>query len=161
MAYYNIDDADGTELTAGVSEHEIQAVAQRLANERGESVYYYEVSSEAARLAAIVPQIEKLSTLSANAWDMAVETAGPEYDGGSEERAESLRRLADACSDAYDDALLALGREDIDAAVDALETASRLESEGGDSSHADEALELLSDLSDESDMTEVEPDVAS
>ncbi len=42
MAYYNIDSADGNELTAGVSEHEIKAMAQRMANERGEAVYYYQ-----------------------------------------------------------------------------------------------------------------------
>lgn len=42
MAYYNIDTGDGNELCAGISEHEIERVAKRCANELGETVYYYQ-----------------------------------------------------------------------------------------------------------------------
>jgi hypothetical protein len=42
MSYYNIDSGDGNELCAGLSEQEVARVAQRLANERGESVWYYQ-----------------------------------------------------------------------------------------------------------------------
>lgn len=38
---FSIDDGDGTELAAGLSEYEVERVAQRLADERGEPVWYY------------------------------------------------------------------------------------------------------------------------
>jgi hypothetical protein len=41
--YYAIDDGDGNELTSGLQPHIARKIAQRLANERGESVYLYEV----------------------------------------------------------------------------------------------------------------------
>jgi hypothetical protein len=42
MTNYAIDDGDGNRLTAGLQEHNAEQVAQRMANERGESVYLYE-----------------------------------------------------------------------------------------------------------------------
>lgn len=42
MASYAIDDTNGSRLTAGLREHNAPIVAQRMANERGESVYLYE-----------------------------------------------------------------------------------------------------------------------
>jgi hypothetical protein len=45
MSYYNIDSGDGNELAAGMNEIEARRAAQRLANERGESVYLYEVGN--------------------------------------------------------------------------------------------------------------------
>ena len=39
---YAIDDSDGNQLTTGLSETEARATAQRMANERGTSVYLYE-----------------------------------------------------------------------------------------------------------------------
>jgi hypothetical protein len=42
MAYYNIDSGDGNELAAGLSLSDVERVAQRIANERGESVWYYQ-----------------------------------------------------------------------------------------------------------------------
>jgi len=44
--YWNIDSGDGNELTAGIQlESEARKIAQRMANERGESVYLYEVGA--------------------------------------------------------------------------------------------------------------------
>jgi len=46
MSYWNIDSGDGNELSAGIQlESEARKIAQRQANERGESVYLYEVGS--------------------------------------------------------------------------------------------------------------------
>lgn len=90
-----------------------------------------------------VAKIEKLQRQSVLAWEMAVETAGPEYAGGSEGKAEAMQSLADECDEAYDAAIAALESGDIDAARTALETAKSLESEGGDASHAISALEVL------------------
>ena len=42
MATYAIDDAHSNQLTCGLSEAEAHDVAQRMANDRGESVYLYE-----------------------------------------------------------------------------------------------------------------------
>jgi len=46
MANYAIDDGDGYQITTGLQEHEAHRVAQRIANERNESVYLYEEGSE-------------------------------------------------------------------------------------------------------------------
>lgn len=43
MTNYAIDDGDGNQLTAGLQDHNARKVAQRLADERGESVYLYEI----------------------------------------------------------------------------------------------------------------------
>lgn len=40
--YYSIDDAHGQRITAGLQEHVARQVAQRIANERGETVYLYQ-----------------------------------------------------------------------------------------------------------------------
>ncbi len=39
---YAIDDGNGNQITTGLSEHDARRVAQRIATERGESVYLYE-----------------------------------------------------------------------------------------------------------------------
>lgn len=39
---YGIVDGDGNMITTGVSEGRIHTVAQKLANERGESVWYFQ-----------------------------------------------------------------------------------------------------------------------
>lgn len=44
MTNYMIMDGDGNEITCGVQEHEIDAMAQRIATERGESVWYSDES---------------------------------------------------------------------------------------------------------------------
>lgn len=80
---------------------------------------------------------------SRNAWDMAVDTAGPEYGGGSEERAESMRIVSDECDELYDDAIAALHAGDIPTARAALEQCRSLEAEGGDGSDAAGALEAI------------------
>ena len=38
---YSVDDGHGTQLTTGLQEAEAHRVAQRLADERGETVYLY------------------------------------------------------------------------------------------------------------------------
>ena len=43
---YSIDDAQGNQLTTGLSEHEVTKVARSLANRLDASVYYYEDGSE-------------------------------------------------------------------------------------------------------------------
>ena len=91
----------------------------------------------------IADRISRLRTQSELAWETAVETAGPDYPGGSEDREASMQSLADACDDAWQRAEVALEASDISAAVEALEKASSLESEGGDDSHSRRALELL------------------
>lgn len=88
-------------------------------------------------------QIESLRTQSEQAWEMAVETAGPEYSGGSTERAEAMQSLADACGEAWQRAADALDADDFAAALAALEEARGLESEGGNDSHARSAIEAL------------------
>ena len=46
MTYWNIDSGDGNELSAGIRlESEARKIAQRMANEHGESVYLYEVGN--------------------------------------------------------------------------------------------------------------------
>lgn len=40
-ARYAVDDGDGNRLTAGLGEHNVRRVAQNLANDRGEPVYFY------------------------------------------------------------------------------------------------------------------------
>lgn len=38
---YSIDDGNGNQITAGLQEHNATEVAQRIANERGASVWLY------------------------------------------------------------------------------------------------------------------------
>lgn len=92
-------------------------------------------------------QVEAIRVRSELAWETAVETAGAGYDGGSDEREEAMGDLAEQCDAAYRDAIRALDSGDVAAAVESLESAKSLEDEGGDSSHASEALELLDGLS--------------
>jgi hypothetical protein len=43
MKTYAIDDGFGNAITQGLTAQNVSKVAQRVANERGESVYYYEM----------------------------------------------------------------------------------------------------------------------
>lgn len=90
-----------------------------------------------------IETIETLQQQSANAWDMAVDTAGPEYPGGSKQRATDMRALADECDEKYEAAIACLEEDDIAGARTHLEQAARLESEGGDASHARSAIKAL------------------
>jgi hypothetical protein len=47
MTVYAIDDEFGTELTAGLAEHECDRVAQALANRLGKTVYLYCLADDA------------------------------------------------------------------------------------------------------------------
>jgi hypothetical protein len=53
MTNYAIDDGNGNRLTAGLPENRARAVAQRMADERGEPVYLYETGESEAGNAAI------------------------------------------------------------------------------------------------------------
>lgn len=108
---------------------------------------------------SIIGEIKAIQARSANAWEMAVDTAGPEYPGGSVERAAELQSLADACDEAYEAAVDTLeGQYDgwASAAQLHLEEARSLESDGGDASHAIEALEALADYAAEDAADEAE-----
>jgi len=91
----------------------------------------------------LLKKITRLQMESADGWAMAAETAGPDYQGGSEENEEQIEALASECFDAYEVALNALEEGDLEAAIEALEDARSLEAEGGDASAAIEALEAL------------------
>jgi hypothetical protein len=96
----------------------------------------------------IVVQIKQIQGWSQAAWGTAIDTAGPEYSGGSAERQEAMRELAESCDAAYDAAIETLEGQYENWAQNAkhyLEEAKGYESEGGDSSHATMALEALKD----------------
>jgi hypothetical protein len=92
---------------------------------------------------SIIEQIRKIQTLSATAWELAVDTAGPEYAGGSRAKAKAMKHLADSCDAEYDAAIECLEGRNADLARQHLESARSLESEGGDDSHAEMALKVL------------------
>jgi hypothetical protein len=94
----------------------------------------------------IIGELTQIRTWSEDAWDMAVDTAGPEYDGGSVDRAAEMRSAGDECLEEYDAAIETLRNQYDGWARDAREhllAAKRLESDGGDSSHAQMAIEAL------------------
>jgi hypothetical protein len=91
-------------------------------------------------------QIRMIQTWSAKAWGLAVDTAGPEYDGGSSKKAEEMKALADSCDAEYDAVIECLEGQYADWARLArqhLEDARSLESEGGDAFYAQMALQAL------------------
>lgn len=55
VSTYAIDDGHSNQITTGLSEHNAGATAQRIANERRETVYLYEVGSDEAAV-AVVPE---------------------------------------------------------------------------------------------------------
>lgn len=94
----------------------------------------------------VIAKIRKFQTQSNEAWDMAIETAGPEYSGGSIERQDAMQSLADTSEGYYEDAIEALEAGDYASAIEALGQAKSCESEGGDCSYASSALEALNEL---------------
>ena len=44
--YYNIDDGFGNQITVGLQPHQARRVAERIANERGESVFLYKAGED-------------------------------------------------------------------------------------------------------------------
>src|SRR5688500_11109586 len=98
--------------------------------------------------------INQIRAWSKSAWEMAINTGGPEYTGGSVERATDLQDLMSECLSAYDDAIEAIegqyaGWRTI--AREGFSRAKELESQGGDCSHAQLALETLDELISEDD----------
>lgn len=60
--YYSIDDGDGNQITTGVAPHLVSRMAQRMADERGEAVYYYGSDDEGgADSIEVVPSISHCS----------------------------------------------------------------------------------------------------
>ena len=54
--YYALDTGDGDRLTGGMSEHDAYRTAQRIADDRGETVYLYcERAVDAGEASAIEP----------------------------------------------------------------------------------------------------------
>ena len=62
-ANYGIDDGDGNQITAGLPEHTARATAQRLATQRGETLYLYPIGAgeEGADAEPIEPEPEAAS----------------------------------------------------------------------------------------------------
>lgn len=57
MTTYSIDDGHGNRITAGLSERLAPAVAQRLANERGESVWLYDATDRGGEAEEVTPEL--------------------------------------------------------------------------------------------------------
>jgi hypothetical protein len=62
MPNYAIDDAHGTRLVTGLQEHNAERVAQRMANDRGEPVYLYEIGENeaTAEVVEVKPQRQSI-----------------------------------------------------------------------------------------------------
>lgn len=48
MTTYGLDDGDGNQITTGLPATTARDTAQRMANERGKTLYLYELGSDAA-----------------------------------------------------------------------------------------------------------------
>lgn len=65
---YAIDDGNGNQITAGLQEHDARQVAQQIADERGESVWLYEIGlgddrdDEEPESEEIVPQVSEAAS---------------------------------------------------------------------------------------------------
>lgn len=88
-------------------------------------------------------KIERIQKRSLLAWETAVDTAGPEYAGGSAEKQDEMQSLADESDALYDLLIQDLEAGQISDARERIASIRALESEGGDCSHAVEALEAL------------------
>ena len=87
-----------------------------------------------------------IRTRSELAWEAAIDTAGPEYPGGSKDRVAAMRALAHECDAEYQAAIDELVADYSGARLEAIKhlaQARRLEGQGGDDCHAREALDLL------------------
>ncbi len=91
----------------------------------------------------ITKRVKVIQLQSKTAWEMAIDTAGPDYQGGSDTKQESMQDLADECDTYYDIAVGALEVKNYELALDSLLEARSLESKGGDCSHADSAIKEL------------------
>jgi len=111
--YYLIEDGHGNAITDGVAEHEVARMARRLADERGETVYYArhpaldgetgeheEVETTAVHPQATITdeQIEALRTEAGAAGDLDQVAICDRalLEGDAEARAECARVIADA-----------------------------------------------------------------
>lgn len=104
-----------------------------------------------AKIEKVLTVVRSSHECSNNAWDMASETAGPDYPGGSAERSAEIDAIAAECDSAYDAAISALEDRDTKAALVALDECRDLERKGGDGSHAECALRELSLFLDETE----------
>jgi hypothetical protein len=56
MSYYAVDTGDGNELCSGLAPEIARKTAQRMANERGESVYLYSAGNDGEEYEEIAPE---------------------------------------------------------------------------------------------------------
>lgn len=94
----------------------------------------------------IVGELIDLAEQSRLSWEMAIDTAGPEYDGGSEDRADKAREDAEGCAEAYEAAIECARGMYANWSEECrghLLDAKRLESEWGDCSEASAAIRAL------------------
>lgn len=109
----------------------------------------------------LIQKIQSIQSQSNASWETAVDTAGPDYAGGSEANQDAMQSLADSADISYDNAIAALEMADLDAsnywrAIEELKSARSAESEGGDCSFADEAIELIEQTIESLDIVTVE-----
>lgn len=97
-----------------------------------------------AKIEKVLTVVRSSQECSNHAWDMASETSGPGYPGGSEERAAKIEDIAAECDLAYDAAISALEDGNTKAALVALYVCWDLERKGGDGSDAERALAGIS-----------------
>lgn len=109
----------------------------------GVDLFWEQVSDEETTSADVLASVRESQLSSELCWEMAIETAGPSYDGGSSEAQARMQALSDACDASYDAAietLEALGEGWRSEVRGHLLDAQRSEAEGGDSGPATEAL---------------------
>lgn len=97
----------------------------------------------------LIQKIQSIQSQSNASWETAVDTAGPDYAGGSEANQDAMQSLADSADISYDCAIAAPEMADLDASnyrqAEELKSARLAESEDGDSAdYTDEALEIVS-----------------
>lgn len=115
------------------------------------TVYWEDVDDPVTSEDAL-DQVRESAKDSASAWEDAIEGAGPDYDGGSAERQESMRALAAECAESYAAAISTL--EEMSAnwrqhARGHLDHARVMEDEGGDDANATAAIEALDAVTEE------------
>ena len=101
---------------------------------------------------SIVSELIDLAEQSRLLWEMAVDTVGPEYDGGSEERADQCREDAEECAEAYEAAIECVRGMYANWSEECrghLFDAKRLESQWGDCSEASAPIRALDEYTEE------------
>lgn len=108
--------------------------------------------ANANRISAVVETIKAARERSELCWEMAADTAD------NATTAAEWQSQGEACDEHYSDALGAIENGDYAAAIESLEQARSLESDGGDDQHAREAIAAVKSLFDDMVMIEEMPD---